>query len=60
MRNVTNDCDSMYVVTNFVVLVSQRQFSTLVDNKVIQYNTSSSSDQSHRGIYGSDERLVKC
>ncbi len=29
----------MYAVTNFVVLVSQRQFFTQVDNKVIQYNT---------------------
>ncbi len=28
----------MYV-TNFVVLVSQRQFSTQADNKVLQYNT---------------------
>ncbi len=36
--DVTSDCDSiLYVVTNLVVLMSQRQFSTQVDNKVIQY-----------------------
>ncbi len=28
----------MYVVTTFVVLVSQRQFSTQVDKEVLQYN----------------------
>ncbi len=45
MCDVTSDCDSiLYVVTNFVVLVSQRQFSTQVDNKVIQYNTKSYCD----------------
>ncbi len=38
---------TMYVVTNFVVLVSQRQFFTQVDNKVIQYNTSSDWHHSH-------------